>query len=131
MPYRTPGGRTAEDLANELVAAVKTCRGRKRRMPATVAGTAYTVKLDAIVASLAVCVEPDNPTVLVSQPRQLDAAEAALEAARQALYPDGTPDEFLALDVLRQRPPDRDPVPQVVTAGAAVRAPQANGASPT
>jgi hypothetical protein len=130
MHHRTPGGRTAEDLVNEYVSALKTCAERKRRMPATVEGMAYTVTMDAIAASLAVCVQPGNPTALVTEPAELDAAEAALIAARAALYPDGTAAEFLALDIMQARMAPREPVAQIVTVGAAPRIPQANGAEP-
>jgi hypothetical protein len=118
------------DLAHELVSAVGTCQERKRRMPATPEGAAYAEKMGALVTGLIeACTEPGQPGLLVADPDRLDTAEAALEAARRELYPDGSAAEFLALDVLTNTPPEREVAPQVVVAEPAVRTPAAVPAS--
>jgi hypothetical protein len=121
----TQGGRSEVDIRNEYESALRTIAARKSRLPATADALAYSESLDAVAATLTVCVQADNPGVLVGTVDELDVAEAALEAARESLK--ASLDEFLGMDTAASRP-QAALVPQIVTLGTAVRVPTATDA---
>jgi hypothetical protein len=126
MPHtiRTPGGRTPKNLIDEYNSAMITIAERCRRMPGTPEGMAYAASMREIGAGLACCMKPDG--ALVDTETDLAVAEAALIAARVELK--ASIPEFLALDILAARVAPREAVPQIVTAGFAMRESTANGA---
>lgn len=122
---RTPGGRTPKNLADEYNSAMTTIAERCRRMPATPEGMAYAARVRDIGAGLACCLKADG--TLVDTETDLAVAEQALIAARKELK--ASIPEFLGLDILAARVAPREPVPQIVAAGFAMRASVANGAA--
>lgn len=116
--YMSPGGRAAQNIAHEFEAVMRTVAERIRRLPGTSEGASYAQRMREIANGALCCVQADQMT-LVATPEELDAAEVALENARQALA--ASVDEFLALDILQAKIAEREPVPQVVVVDVAPR----------
>jgi hypothetical protein len=114
--------RTPQDLANEYSSAMATIAARQRRVPATTEGMEYAAAMDAIAASLTVCLA--EPGVLVATPEDLTIAEQALIDARAELA--ASVEQFSAMDTARKA--DATPAPQIVVASPAARVPIANAA---
>ena len=126
MAYLSPNGRTVQNLAHEFEAVLLTVAERKRRMPQTDAGAGFAARMAEIAAGAAAsCLQADGVT-LVATPEELDAAEVALENARQALA--ATVDEFLGLDIVRAQVAPREATPQVIMAEISERQAQAPAA---
>jgi len=93
----TQGKRSAEDIAKEYVSAMKTIRVRQHRLIPSDAAAEYSAQLDKLANDLvAVCLQADALDKLVMTVEELNAAEAALEAARAWLTE--TVHEFRRMD---------------------------------
>jgi len=120
----TQGKRSAEDIAKEYVSAMKTIRVRQQRLIPGDAAAEYSARLDKLANELvAVCLQADAPDKLVMTVEELNAAEAALEAARAWLAE--TVHEFRRMD--RKAESMIGPAePQVVAVEPAVSEPAAS-----
>jgi hypothetical protein len=123
LMHITPGNRTPQNLAHEFESAVKTIEERKRRMPATEDGAAYTAKMNSLIDKLAPFVM--NGNILKSDDVSLDEVELVLVEVRGML--EETVAEFKSMDILETRVAQRKPLPQIVLANGAEGVPKASG----